>query len=180
MPSNKMSLKASKSQIFLLIVGVVILCALYINNSGAYCNIWESFLNNKGEEDDACIAKLIKRADAGDDHAINRLMYPSQAYIKRTCEKGVENLSERERYYFQGFSGDRCEIWGFKTPKSKGGEVNMTSGGGNLARGDSNATDGERNLTRAEANNGESDTMGNKASSIKREGNSTEEQNAGR
>nr|WP_314379735.1 hypothetical protein [uncultured Campylobacter sp.] len=140
-------MKASKSQIFLLIVGVVILCALYINNSGAYCNIWESFLNNKGEEDDACIAKLIKRADAGDDHAINRLMYPSQAYIKRTCEKGVENLSERERYYFQGFSGDRCEIWGFKTPKSKGG-------GGNLARGDSNATDGEGNLTRAEANNG--------------------------
>ena len=180
MPGNKASLKASKSQIFLLIVGVVILCALYINSSGAYCNIWESFLNNKGEEDDACIARLIKRADAGDDHAVNRLMYPSQAYIKRTCEKGVENLSERERYYFQGFSGDRCEIWGFKTPKSKDGEANTTSSGGNLVRGDMNATDGERNLTRAEANNGESDTMGNKASSIKREGNSTEEQNAGR
>ena len=166
MPDNKASLKASKSQIFLLIVGVVILCTLYISSSGAYCNIWESFLNNKGEEDDACIARLIERADAGDDHAVNRLMYPSQAYIKRTCEKGVENLSERERYYFQGFSGDRCEIWGFKTPKSKDGEANTTSSGGNL--------------TRAEANNGESDTTGNKADKTKREGNSTEEQNAGR
>ena len=180
MPGDKAKLKASKSQIFLLIVGVIILCTLYIRNNGAYCNIWESFLNNKGEEDDACIARLIERADAGDDHAVNRLMYPSQAYIKRVCEKGVENLGERERYYFQGFSGDRCEIWGFKTPKSKDGETNTTSGGGNLVRGDMNATDGERNLTRAEANNGESDTMGNKASSIKREGNSTEEQNARR
>ncbi|WP_298986209.1 hypothetical protein [uncultured Campylobacter sp.] len=174
MPDNKASLKASKSQIFLLIVGVVILCALYINNSGAYCNIWESFLNNKGEEDDACIAKLIKRADAGDDHALNRLMYPSQAYIKRTCEKGVENLSERERYYFQGFGGDRCEIWGFKTPKSKGGKAGTTSGGGNLARGDANATDGEGNLTSGERNNVEAGTTGNKADKTKREGNSTE------
>ena len=179
MPDNKASLKASKSQIFLLIVGVVILCALYINNSGAYCNIWESFLNNQGEEDDACIAKLIKRADAGDDHALNRLMYPSQEYIKRTCEKGVENLSERERYYFKGFGGDRCEIWGFKTPKSNGGKANTTSGGGNLARGDTNATD-SGNLTRAEANNGKSDTANSDASSIKRKGNSTEEQNAER
>ena len=126
-----------------------------------------------GEEDDACIAKLVKQADTGDDHALNRLMYPSQAYIKRTCEKGVENLSERERYYFQGFSGDRCEIWGFKTPKLKGGEANTTSSGGNLARGDTNATDGG-NLTRAEANNGKSDTANSDASSIKREGNSTE------
>ena len=158
----------------MLIVGVVILCALYINNSGAYCNIWESFLNNKGEEDDACIAKLIKRADAGDDHALNRLMYPSQAYIKRTCEKGVENLSERERYYFQGFGGDRCEIWGFKTPKSKGGKAGTTSGGGNLARGDANATDGEGNLTSGERNNVEAGTTGNKADKTKREGNSTE------
>ena len=164
MPGDKAKLKTSKSKIFLLIVGVVILCALYINNSGAYCNIWESFLN-KGEEDDACIAKLIKRADAGSELALSRLRYPSKAYIKRTCEKGVENLSERERYYFQGFSGDRCEIWGFKTPKSKGGEANATSGG---------------NLTRAEANNGESDTTGNKADKTKRKGNSTEEQNARR
>ena len=180
MPGNKMSLKASKSQIFLLIVGIVILCALYISSSGAYCNIWESFLNNKGEEDDACITKLIKRADAGDDHALNRLMYPSQAYIKRVCERGVENLSERERYYFKGFGGDRCEIWGFKTPKSKGGEANTTSGGGNLAQGDTDATDDEGNLTRAEANNGEAHTTGSKADTTKREGNSTEEQNAGR
>ena len=178
MPGDKAKLKTSKSKIFLLIVGVVILCALYINNSGASCNIWESFLN-KGEEDDACIAKLIKRADAGSELALSRLRYPSKAYIKRTCEKGVENLSERERYYFQGFSGDRCEIWGFKTPKSKDGEANTTSSGGNLARGDTNATSGG-NLTRAEANNGESDTTGNKADKTKRKGNSTEEQNAGR
>ena len=172
MSGDKAKLKASKSQIFLLIVGVIILCTLYIKISGSCCNMREVFLGY-GEEDDACIARLIKRADAGDDHAVNRLMYPSQAYIKRTCEKGVENLSERERYYFQGFSGDRCEIWGFKTPKSKGGEANTTSG-------DMNATDGEGNLTRAEANNGKSDTVGSKADMTKREGNSTEEQNAGR
>ena len=180
MPGNKASLKASKSQIFLLIVGVVILCALYISSSGAYCNIWESFLNNKGEEDDACIARLIERADAGDYHAVNRLIYPSQAYIKRVCEKGVESLGERERYYFQGFSGDRCEIWSFKTPKSKDSETNTTSGGDNLARGDTNATNGEGNLTRAEANNGKSDTTSSKANTTEREGNSTEEQNAER
>jgi len=172
MPGDKAKLKASKSQIFLLIVGVIILCALYIRNSSAYCNIWESFSNNKGEEDDACIAKLIEQADAGDDHAVNRLRYPSQAYIKRVCEKGVESLGERERYYFQGFSGDRCEIWGFKTPKSQGGEANTTSG-------DMNATDGERNLTRAEANNVEAGTTGSKADKMRREGNSTKEQNAG-
>ena len=179
MSDDKAKLKASKSQIFLLIVGVIILCALYIKISGSCCNVREVFLGY-GEEDDACIAKLVKQADAGDDHAVNRLMYPSQAYIKRVCEKGVENLSERERYYFQGFSGDRCEIWGFKTPKSKGGEANTTSGGGNLAQGDMNATDGERNLTRAEANNGKSDTADSKADKTKRKGNSTEEQNAGR
>ena len=172
MPGNKAKLKASKSQIFLLIVGVIILCALYIKISGSCCNVREVFLGY-GEEDDACIARLIKRADAGDDHAVNRLMYPSQAYIKRTCEKGVENLSERERYYFQGFGGNRCEIWDFKTPKSKDGEANTTSG-------DTNATSGERNLTRAEANNGKSDTANSDASLIKREGNSTEEQNARR
>ena len=168
-------MKASKSQIFLLIVGVVILCALYINNSGAYCNIWESFLNNKGEEDDACIARLIERADAGDDHAVNRLMYPSQAYIKRVCEKGVENLGERERYYFEHLGVDRCEA-----PNFKDNEANTTSGGGNLTRGDTNATDGEGNLMRAEANNGKSGTASSEADKTKRKGNSTEEQNAGR
>ena len=173
MSGDKAKLEASKSQIFLLIVGVIILCTLYISSSGAYCNIWESFLNNKGEEDDACIARLIERADAGDDHAVNRLMYPSQAYIKRVCEKGVENLGERERYYFQGFSGDRCEIWGFKTPKSKDGEAGTTNG-------EANATNDEGNLTRTEANNGEADTTDSKADIAKREENSTEEQNAGR
>ncbi|WP_297948726.1 hypothetical protein [uncultured Campylobacter sp.] len=138
-----------------------------------YCGIWDYIANS--EEDDACIAKLIKRADAGSELALNRLRYPSKAYIKRVCERGVENLSERERYYFERLGVDRCEA-----PNFKGGETNTTSSGGNLVRGDMNATDGERNLTRAEANNGKSDTVGSKADMTKREGNSTEEQNAGR
>ena len=178
MPGNKAKLKASKSQIFLLIVGVIILCALYIKISGSCCNVREVFLGY-GEEDDACIAKLVKQADAGDILAANRLRYPHEAYIKRVCEKGVESLGEREKYYFQDFRGDRCENFGFKTPKSKGGKANTTSGGGNLARGDTNATDGG-NLTRAEANNVEVGTASSKADKTKREGNSTEEQNAGR
>ena len=173
-------MKIGKSHVFVLILALIIIYAAFVSGSGGYCSAREFFSGRHDEEDDACIARLIKRADAGDDHAVNRLMYPSQAYIKRACEKGVENLSERERYYFQGFSGDRCEIWGFKTPKSKDGEANTTSGGGNLALGDTNATSGEGNLTRAEANNGEADTVGSDASSIKREGNSTEEQNARR
>ena len=138
-----------------------------------YCGIWDYIANS--EEDDACIARLIKRADAGSELALNRLRYPSKAYIKRVCERGVENLGERERYYFERLGVDRCEA-----PNFKGGETNTTSSGGNLVRGDMNATDGERNLTRAEANNGKSDTVGSKADMTKREGNSTEEQNAGR
>ena len=138
-----------------------------------YCGIWDYIANS--EEDDACIAKLIKRADAGSELALNRLRYPSKAYIKRVCERGVENLGERERYYFERLGVDRCEASNFKD-----NEANTTSSGGNLARGDMNATDGERNLTRAKANNGESDTTGNKADKTKREGNSTEKQNAGR
>ena len=138
-----------------------------------YCGIWDYIANS--EEDDACIARLIKRADAGSELALNRLRYPSKAYIKRVCERGVENLGERERYYFERLGVDRCEASNFKD-----NEANTTSGSSNLARDDTNATNGEGNLMRTEANNGESDTMGNKASSIKREGNSTEEQNAGR
>ena len=137
-----------------------------------YCGIWDYIANS--EEDDAYIAKLIKRADAGSELALNRLRYPSKAYIKRVCERGVENLGERERYYFERLGVDRCEA-----PNFRDNEANTTSGGGNLARGDTNATDGG-NLTRAEANNGEADTVNSDASSIKREGNSTEEQNAGR
>ena len=138
-----------------------------------YCGVWDYIANS--EEDDACIAKLIKRADAGSELALNRLRYPSKAYIKRVCERGVENLGERERYYFERLGVDRCEA-----PSFKDNEANTTSGGGNLARDDTNAIDGERNLTRAEANNGKSDTVGSKADMTKREGNSTEEQNAGR
>ncbi|WP_297962120.1 hypothetical protein [uncultured Campylobacter sp.] len=137
-----------------------------------YCGIWDYIANS--EEDDACIAKLIKRADAGSELALNRLRYPSKAYIKRVCERGVENLGERERYYFERLGVDRCEA-----PNFKGGETNTTSSGGNLARDDTNATDGG-NLTRAEANNGESSTAGSKADIAKREGNFTKERNAGR
>jgi len=171
MSGDKAKLKASKSQIFLLIVGVIILCTLYIKISGSCCNVREVFLGY-GEEDDACIAKLVKQADAGDILAANRLRYPHEAYIKRVCEKGVESLGEREKYYFQDFRGDRCENFGFKTPKSQDGEANTTSG-------DMNATD-SGNLTRAEANNGESGIASSNANTTKREGNSTEEQNARR
>ncbi|WP_297881436.1 hypothetical protein [uncultured Campylobacter sp.] len=137
-----------------------------------YCGIWDYIANS--EEDDACIAKLIKRADAGSELALNRLRYPSKAYIKRVCERGVENLGERERYYFERLGVDRCEA-----PNFRDNEANTTSGGGNLARGDTNATD-SGNLTRIEANNVEAGTTDSKADIAKREGNSTEEQNAGR
>ena len=164
----------------MLAVALLIIYAAFISGSGGYCSAREFFSGRHDEEDDACIAKLVKRADAGNIYAANRLRYPHEAYIKRTCKKEVESLGERERYYFELCIQNRCEAWGFETPKSKGGEVNTTSGGGNLVRGDMNATNGERNLTRAEANNGKSDTADSKADKTKRKGNSTEEQNAGR
>ena len=169
---KKRSLKV-KGSISIAIILLWVYFLITALSGDRYCGIWDYIANS--EEDDACIAKLIKRADAGSELALNRLRYPSKAYIKRVCERGVENLGERERYYFERLGVDRCEA-----PNFKGGETNTTSSGGNLVRGDMNATDGERNLTRAEANNGKSDTMGNKASSIKREENSTEEQNARR
>lgn len=138
-----------------------------------YCGIWDYIVNS--EEDDTCIAKLIKRADAGSELALNRLRYPSKAYIKRVCERGVENLGERERYYFERLGVGRCEALNFKD-----NEANTTSGGGNLARGDTNATSGEGNLTRAEANNGKSGIASSKADTTKRKGNSTGGQNARR
>lgn len=163
----------------MLAVALIIIYAAFVSGSGGYCSAREFFSGRHDEEDDACIAKLIKRADAGNIYAANRLRYPQEAYIKRTCKKEVESLSDRERYYFELYIQNCCEAWGFETPKSKGGEANTISSGGNLARGDTNATDGG-NLTRTEANNGKSYTANSDASSIKREGNSTEEQNAGR
>ena len=127
-----------------------------------YCGIWDYIANS--EEDDACIAKLVKQADAGDILAANRLRYPHEAYIKRVCEKGVKSLGERERYYFERLGVDRCEALNFKD-----NEANTTSGSSNLTRGDTNATDGEGNLTRAEANNGKSGTTSSKANTTKRE-----------
>ena len=124
-----------------------------------YCGIWDYIANS--EEDDACIAKLIKRADAGSELALNRLRYPSKAYIKRVCERGVENLGERERYYFERLGVDRCEALNFRDNEA-------------------NATSGEGNLTRAEANNGKSGIASSKADTTKRKGNSTGGQNARR
>ena len=159
-------MKIGKSHVFVLVLTLIIIYAAFVSGSGGYCSAREFFSGRHDEEDDACIAKLIKRADDGNSFAESRLRYPTMEYIKRVCEKGVESLGERERYYFELYIQNRCEAWGFKTPKSKDGEANTTSSGGNL--------------TRAEANNGESDTTGNKADKTKREGNSTEEQNAER
>ena len=165
-------MKIGKSHVFVLAVALLIIYAAFISGSGGYCSAREFFSGRHDEEDDACIAKLIKRADAGNIYAANRLRYPHEAYIKRTCKKEVESLGERERYYFELYIQNRCEAWGCETPKSKGGEANTTSDDAN--------TSGEGNLTRAEANNGESSTTDSKADTTKREGNSTEEQNTGR
>ena len=164
---KKRSLKIKGS----ISIAIILLWAYFLITTlggDRYCGVWDYIANS--EEDDACIAKLIKRADAGSELALNRLRYPSKAYIKRVCERGVENLGERERYYFERLGVDRCKALNFKD-----NEANTTSGGGNLTRGDTNATNGGVNLTRAEANNGKSDTAGIDASSIKREGNSTKE-----
>jgi len=169
---KKRSLKIKGS----ISIAIILLWAYFLITTlggDRYCGVWDYIANS--EEDDACIAKLIKRADAGSELALNRLRYPSKAYIKRVCERGVENLGERERYYFERLGVDRCEASNFKD-----NEANTTSSGGNLAQGDANATDDEGNLTRAEANNGESSTTSNKADKTRREGNSTKEQNAGR
>ena len=152
-------MKTSKSKIFIMLIAGFFIIYGVIRSSGMYCNMEEFFSDRRGEEDDACIAKLIKRADDGNGFAESRLRYPSRAYIKRVCEKGVENLGERERYYFERYQS--CEPWGFKTPKSKGGEANTTSGEGNLTR------EGM-------------DTIHNKASTIKRNINSTGGSNVGR
>ena len=113
-----------------------------------YCGIWDYIANS--EEDDACIAKLIKRADAGSELALNRLRYPSKAYIKRVCERGVENLGERERYYFERYQS--CEPWGFKTQKSQSGEANTTSGEGNLTREGANTIRDETGAIKRDIN----------------------------
>ena len=168
-------MKIGKSHVFVLAMALLIIYAAFVSGSGGYCSAREFFSGRHDEEDDACIAKLIKRADAGNIYAANRLRYPHEAYIKRTCKKEVESLGERERYYFELYIQNRCEAWGFETPKSKGSEANTTSGSGNLARGDMNATDGERNLTREGTN-----TVHNETGAIKRDINSTGGSNVGR
>ncbi len=161
-------MKIGKSHVLVLAVALIIIYAAFVSGSGGYCSAREFFSGRHDEEDDACIAKLIKRADDGNSFAESRLRYPTMEYIKRVCEKGVESLGERERFYFERYSKDRCSAWGFKTQKSQSGEGNTTSGGGNLTRGDINATDGEGNLTREGAN-----TIRDEAGAIKRDVNST-------
>ncbi len=159
----------------MLAVALIIIYAAFVSGSGGYCSAREFFSDRHDEEDDACIAKLIKRADAGNIYAANRLRYPHEAYIKRTCKKEVESLGERERYYFELYIQNRCEAWGFETPKSKGGKAGTMSGDGNLARGDANVTDGEGNLTRKGM-----DTIRNESGAIKGDINSMGGSNVGR
>ena len=161
-------MKTSKSKIFIMLIAGFFIIYGVISSGGMYCNMEEFFSDRHDEEDDACIAKLIKRADDGNSFAESRLRYPTMEYIKRVCEKGVESLGGRERFYFERYSKDRCSAWGFKTQKSQSGEANTTSG-------EANATDGERNLTRKGAN-----TIRDKASTIKRDINSTGGSNVGR
>ena len=161
-------MKIGKSHVFVLILALIIIYAAFVSGSGGYCSAREFFSGRHDEEDDACIAKLIKRADAGNIYAANRLRYPHEAYIKRTCKKEVESLGERERYYFELYIQNRCEAWGFETPKSKGGEANTTSS-------DTNATDSRANLTREGAN-----TVRNETGAIKGDVNSTGGSNVGR
>ena len=151
----------------MLAVALLIIYAAFVSGSGGYCSAREFFSGRHDEEDDACIAKLIKRADAGNIYAANRLRYPHEAYIKRTCKKEVESLGERERYYFELYIQNRCEAWGFETPKSKGGEANTTNG-------DTSATDGEGNLTREGTN-----AIRDETRAIKRDINSTGGSNVG-
>nr|WP_314167447.1 hypothetical protein [uncultured Campylobacter sp.] len=158
-------MKIGKSHVFVLILALIIIYAAFVSGSGGYCSAREFFSGRHDEEDDACIAKLIKRADDGNGFAESRLRYPSRAYIKRVCEKGVENLGERERYYFERYQS--CEPWGFKTPKLQGGEANTTSG-------EANATD-DGNLTREGAN-----IIRDETGVIKRDINSTGGSNVGR
>ena len=161
-------MKIGKSHVFVLALALIIIYAAFVSGSGGYCSAREFFSGRHDEEDDACIAKLIKRADAGNIYAANRLRYPHEAYIKRTCKKEVESLGERERYYFELYIQNRCEAWGFETPKSKGGEANTTSG-------EANETDSEGNLTREGM-----DTIRNEAGAIKGDINSTGGSNVGR
>ena len=161
-------MKIGKSHVFVLAVALLIIYAAFVSGSGGYCSAREFFSGRHDEEDDACIAKLIKRADAGNIYAANRLRYPHEAYIKRTCKKEVESLGERERYYFELYIQNRCEAWGFETPKSKGGEANTTNG-------DTNATSGEGNLTREGVN-----IIRNETGAIKGDVNSTGGSNVGR
>ena len=145
-------MKIGKSHVFVLAVVLLIIYAAFVSGSGGYCSAREFFSGRHDEEDDACIAKLVKRADAGNIYAANRLRYPHEAYIKRTCKKEVESLGERERYYFELYIQNRCEAWGFETPKSKGGEANTTSGEGNLTREGANTIRDETGVIKRDIN----------------------------
>ena len=160
-------MKIGKSHVFVLAMALIIIYAAFVSGSGGYCSAREFFSGRHDEEDDACIAKLIKRADDGNGFAENRLRYPSRAYIKRVCKKGVEKVGERERLYFERDSRDRRSACSCQTPKSQDSEAATTSG-------DTNATD-DGNLTREGAN-----TIRDETGAIKRDINSTGGSNVGR
>ena len=145
-------MKIGKSHVFVLAVALIIIYAAFVSGSGGYCSAREFFSDRHDEEDDACIAKLIKRADDGNSFAESRLRYPTMEYIKRVCEKGVESLGERERFYFERYSKDRCSAWSFKTPKSKDGEANATNGEENLTREGANAIRDEAGAIKGDVN----------------------------
>ncbi len=71
----------------MLAVALLIIYAAFVSGSGGYCSAREFFSGRHDEEDDACIAKLIKRADDGNSFAESRLRYPTMEYIKEALYK---------------------------------------------------------------------------------------------
>ena len=100
MSGNKYSLKTSKSKIFIMLIAGFFIIYGVISSGGMYCNMEEFFSDRHDEEDDACIAKLIKRADDGNSFAESRLRYPTMEYIKRVCEKGGRKLERMREILF--------------------------------------------------------------------------------
>ena len=61
-------MKIGKSHVFVLAMALIIIYAAFVSGSGGYCSAREFFSGRHDEEDDACIAKLIKRADDDAHH----------------------------------------------------------------------------------------------------------------
>ena len=91
---KKRSLKI-KGSISIAIIPLWVYFLITVLSGDRYCGIWDYIANS--EEDDACITKLIKRADAGSELALNRLRYLarriSSVYAKKEWKTYV---SERD------------------------------------------------------------------------------------